>query len=412
MFRELVKKFFLGIVISVSLCAAAEAKPLPEVVWSNDIYTMTIADDYQYAEKRRGYQLLNAGSPDEQRYNREKISRAIAAKLKEQEKNLPFKLKMTFDENNLSERNFELNDQTVGGNVIALVPIVVIDYAIETSYLINNQRYYKYLIVSALDIAFCSEDSDGALTILSNIPLHFYESIPLSNSIDAMTEKDRSELARLYANFTANMIKKNLDFTKARKALRGLETKQFGETYRVESVTYTSKIANELLGMNKRGQPVKLMQRITGNIFTSDYAAHTGKVVYPMILEGDNSSWTTDAAQDFYVAKMNTSHSGEKIIRMPKKVDHKIYLDVSGAGSKEIATKYVSNVNGFKVYRLWMKSKIDRKSIEITNDITEEFLKDYSSANKIIKEDAEIFAGLMIGAAVKSAAAQAGKKVN
>lgn len=412
MFRELVKKFFLGIVISVSLCAAAEAKPLPEVVWSNDIYTMTIADDYQYAEKRRGYQLLNAGSPDEQRYNREKISRAIAAKLKEQEKNLPFKLKMTFDENNLSERNFELNDQTVGGNVIALVPIVVIDYAIETSYLINNQRYYKYLIVSALDIAFCSEDSDGALTILSNIPLHFYESIPLSNSIDAMTERDRSELARLYANFTANMIKKNLDFTKARKALRGLETKQFGETYRVESVTYTSKIANELLGMNKRGQPVKLMQRITGNIFTSDYAAHTGKVVYPMILEGDNSSWTTDAAQDFYVAKMNTSHSGEKIIRMPKKVDHKIYLDVSGAGSKEIATKYVSNVNGFKVYRLWMKSKIDRKSIEITNDITEEFLKDYSSANKIIKEDAEIFAGLMIGAAVKSAAAQAGKKVN
>lgn len=406
------KKILLAIIFFGLNLSAAAAKNLPQVVWSHDVYTMTIADDYQFAEKRRGYQLLNTGTPDEQRYNREKISNAIAAKLKAQEKNLPFTLRTTFDENNLPERNFELNDQTVGDNIFALVPIVVIDYAIETSYVIAGRTYHKYLIVSAVDIAFCSEDSDGALTILGNIPLHFYESIPLSNSLDAMTERDRSELARLYANFTAQMISKHLDFTKAKKILRGLETKQFGETYRVESVNYSSDRARELLGTNSNGQPVKLMQRVAGNIFTSDFAAHTGNVVYPMILDGDTSSWTTDAARDFYVAKMNTTHSGEKIIRMPTKVDHKIFLDVTGAGSREIETKYRSNINGFKMYRLWMRSRVGGKSIEVTNDIMEEFLKDNSAANKIIKDDTEIFGGLMIGAAVKSAAAQAGKKVS
>lgn len=411
MFRKIVTKILLGAVILTGFVTPAVAKNLPEVVWSGDIYTMTIADDYQYAEKRRNYQLLNTGTNYEQQLNREKISNAIAAKLKSQEKNLPFKLKTTFDSDDLSERNFELNDQTVGDNVIALVPIVVVDYAIETSYVIGGRTYHKYLIVSAVDIAFCSEDSDGALTILSNIPLHFYESIPLSNSLETMTERDRSELAAIYADFTARMITKHLDFSKARKALRGLETKQFGETWRVESVVYSSDKARGLLGMNRNGQPVKLMQRIAGNIFTGDFAAHTGNVVYPMILEDDTSSWTTDAARDFYVAKMTTTHSGEKIIRMPAHVDHKIFLDVTGAGSKEIETKYRSNINGFKMYRLWMRSRIDGKSVEVTNDIMEEFLKS-GSADKIIKDETEIFGGLMIGAAVKSAAAQAGKKVS
>ena len=402
---SVLKKFLLGVMIWTSLFTAeAVAKNLPEVVWSHEICTMTIADDYAYADKRRGYQLLNSGTPEEQRLNREKISRAIDAKLRAQEKNLPFKIKTTFDAGDLDERNFELNDQTVGANIIALVPIVVIDYAIETAYVIGGRTYHKYLIVSAIDIAFCSEDADGALTILSNIPLHFYETIPLSNSLDAMTERERSDLARTYANFTADMIAKHLDFTKARKALRGLETKQFGETYRVESVDYSSQKAREILGMNRDGQPVKLMQRIAGNIFTGDFAARTGHVVYPMILDDDTSSWTTDAAQNFYVAKMMTTHSGEKIIRMPAKVDHKIYLDVTGAGSREIETKYRSNINGFKMYRLWMRTRLDGKSVEVTNDIMEEFFRG-DLANRIIKDEAEIFGGLMIGAAVKSAEA-------
>lgn len=408
--RELVcsfGSFFVGALIAFGFFNVAEAaKTLPEIIWSRDVYTVSIAGDDQAAQRRRGYQLLNTGTAEEQRQNRDKIAEAIAAKLKEQEAKLPFKIRTTFEGDNLSELNAELSDATAGDVPIALVPIVMIDYAIEQTYVINGVPHYKYIIISAIDVAFCSEDEDGALTILGNIPLHFYETIPLSNSLDQMTQKDRSELARLYANFTADMIKKNLDFTKYKKVIKNLEDKKLvGETYRVENVSYTSDKARELLGKNR------LMQRIAGNIFTSDFAAYTGNVVYPMILEGDNSNWTIDATHGFYVAKMSTSHSGEKTVRMPTEVDHKIYLNVSGAGSKEVETEQVSNINGFKAYRLWMESTVDGKKIEVTNDIVEEYLKDTSTPNKIIKDEREIFGGLMIGAAVKSAAAQAGKKV-
>ena len=402
----MVKKFLFGVLISMFMFTVAEAKEKLEIVWARDVYTTTISDSYANAEKRRGYQLLNAGTAEDQKANRQIIIDAIDAKLKEQAEKLPFKLKTTFDVGDLSERNFETGEAGAE-NVIQLTPIVVADYSIDKTYVINNQVYHKYLIVSAIDISFCGEDDEsGALTILSNVPFHFYEAIPLSNAINDMTEKSLVELARIYANFTAKMIKKHLDFTKIRKALKGLEDKEYrAETYRVENVTYSSEKIRPILGMNK------LMQRIAGNVFTSDFAAHTGNVVYPLILEGDNSSWTTDATQGFYVAKMNTSHSGEKTVRMPTEVDHKIYLDVSGIGSKEVETKYTSDINGFKVYRLWMKSNVDGKVIEVTNDITEEFLRGNSVANKIIKEEPEIYGGLMIGAAVKSAAAQAGKKV-
>lgn len=403
-FYKIFKIFLLGGLIAANAFNITEAKPLPEISWAHDIYMMTVSDDYENAEKKRSYQLLNAGTPEQQQLNREKIIQAIADKLKEQEAVLPFKLLTTFDTSNLSEQNFELND-SAGNQNFALVPIVVTDFAIEQEYVLNGQSRYKYIIISALDIAFCTEDEDGAFTILSNIPLHFYETIPLSNKIEQMDKKERAELAAIYTNFTVNMIKKHLDFSKSKKVIKRLEDKQYNDTYRVEDVTYTSDKARSVLGMNR------LMQRIAGNIFTSDYAAHTGNVVYPMILNGDNSTWIMDATKGMYVNHMNTSHSGEKVVQMPSEVNHKIYLDVSGAGSKEVETKYTSNINGFKAYRLWMKSTLDGKSIEITNDITEEYLKDNSATSKIIKEEREIFGGLMIGAAVKSAAAQAGKKV-
>lgn len=406
-FGVLRKIFFVATIFALGIFDTAQAaKPLPEIVWAHDVYTISIAGNDESAQKRRGYQLLNTGTPEDQQRNRDKIANAIDAKLKEQAAKLPFKVKTSFEGDNLGEINAELSDSTAGDTPIALVPIVVIDYAIEQVYQINGQPHYKYIIISAVDVAFCSEDEDGALTILGNIPLHFYASIPLSNSINQMTQKDRVELANIYANFTADMIKKNLDFTKYKKVIKRLEErKMVGDTYRVENVSYTSEKAQKLFGMNR------LMQRICGNIFTSDFAAHTGNVVYPMILEGDNSNWMIDATQGFYVAKMTTSHSGEKTIRMPSEVDHKIYLNVSGIGSKEVETKQTSNINGFKAYRLWMESTVDGKKIEITNDITEEYLKDTTTANKIIKSETEIFGGLMIGAAVKSAAAQAGKKV-
>ena len=87
----------------------------------------------------------------------------------------------------------------------------------------------------------------------------------------------------------------------------------------------------------------------------------------------------------------------------------------AGACSMDIATRNIRHI--LEKYNVELPvvegetTLYDGKTIEVTNDITEEYLKDSSSSSKIIKGEREIFGGLMIGAAVKSAAAQAGKKV-
>ena len=53
-----------GIVVS-SIMTSAEAKELPEVIWTPDIYTMNIAGDDDSAKARRNYQLLNTGTNEQ-----------------------------------------------------------------------------------------------------------------------------------------------------------------------------------------------------------------------------------------------------------------------------------------------------------------------------------------------------------
>ena len=154
------------------------------------------------------------------------------------------------------------------------------------------------------------------------------------------------------------------------------------------------------------------MQRICGNIFTSDYAAHTGVIVYPMILGDDKTSWVLDAQTGMYSTSINSPSSGEKKLVMPEKIDHKITLDVVGVGSQEIKTKQTSDINYFDLYKLRLLSTITGgKSIEVSNEMVVEKLRDNTNRNRIIKEDPEIFGSLMIGATIQAAAEQAGKKL-
>ena len=406
--KNFFKNILPGLFVATFFFGTVEAKDLPTITWGHDIYTMTISDEDPNVTKKRNYQLLNSGSDAENKMNQQRIADAIAAKLREQASQLPFKIKTSMDANDVNLLNAEIDD-SAGETPLALVPIVVLDFSIDKEYVVNNSSLHKYILISAVDIAFCSQDSNGALTILGNIPLHYYTNIPVTNSLDQMTEKNRSELARIYTDFTVDMIRKKLDFTKFRKsinlALKRKDVLGAIETYRVEDVRYTSGKAQTILGHNR------LMQRIAGNLFTGEYAAYTGNVVYPMILAGDRYSWTLDAEKSFYITQMATTHSGEKIVRMPAQVDHKIYLDVTGIGQSEIKGKYNSNINGFRSYGLQMKSIVGGKNLEVKNFTEEEYLKDTGTPNRIIKKEDEIYGGLMIGAAIKSAAAQAGKKV-
>ncbi|MBR3746732.1 MAG: hypothetical protein IKN27_07205, partial [Selenomonadaceae bacterium] len=99
--RSCAKIFLVATIFALGFFGTANAaKPLPEIVWAHDVYTMNVAGDDQAAQRRRGYQLLNTGTAEEQRENREKIAAAIDAKLKEQGAKLPFKLKTSFEGDN------------------------------------------------------------------------------------------------------------------------------------------------------------------------------------------------------------------------------------------------------------------------------------------------------------------------
>ena len=87
-------------------------------------------------------------------------------------------------------------------------------------------------------------------------------------------------------------------------------------------------------------------------------------------------------------------------------------MDVVGVGSQEIKTKQTSDINYFDLYKLRLLSTITGgKSIEVSNEMVVEKLRDNTNRNRIIKEDPEIFGSLMIGATIQAAAEQAGKKL-
>ena len=400
-FTGFVRSFLLTGLMIVSLMGISEAKQLPEVDWANEIYTMNIPDSAKNAAQRRSYQLLNAGTPEANKENKQKIIDAINEKIKAQESQLPFKLKTV--QNVEVDKNADLTLEA-GEVPMAIIPIVVADFAIPIKYTIQGTNYFEYQIVSAIDIAFCSEDNDGALTILGTIPLHFYKEYPGTQDLSEMKFLDQAAQARIYADFTAEMISKHLDFTKYKKMISGLVDKKFApETYRVDRVDYSSEKAKKMF-------TAMLNRRITANIFTSEFAAATGNVVYPSLLSGD---WAENPSNGLYALQMTSSHAGEKTVQMAKTVDHSIVLDVTGMGDKEVETKQTSEINGFKAYKVWLECNIanyNPAKTEVTNDIVEEYLKDTSSGSAIVKDPVEIYSALIVGAAVKSAEQYGGKK--
>ncbi len=389
--KSFAKKLLIAGLMAFSLMQAAEAKTLPQVDWANEIYTMNIPDSAKNAAVRRSYQLLNAGTPQANRENKNKIIEAINDKLREQQNQLPFKLRTA--QNAEVDLNAELTE-AAGEAKISIIPIIAADFAIPIKYNIKGTNYYKYQIVSAIDIAFCSEDADGSLTILGTIPLQFYMEHPINKNLNEMSFLTQAEQASKYAAFTAEMIRKHLDFSKSKKMIAGLLDKSLvAETYRVDDVAYSSERAKNMF-------TAMLNRRVTAMVFTSDFAATTGNVVYPSPLSGD---WAENPSNGLYALQMTSSHAGEKTVQMAKNVDHPIVLDVTGMGDKEVQTKQTSEVNGFKVYKVWLETTLDGVKREVTNEITEEFLKDPSSGSDIIKDPVEIYSALIIGAAVKSA---------
>lgn len=371
--------------MALALCAAwmfsAEAKELPTVVWTRDVYGV---DDTDKNIQKEWHLLTDEGKA--------RIAEAITRKLEEQQKQgkLPFKLAEASAE---QERNAEI----MAESPISIVPIVVTDAAFHWEYKVKEQDLHKYVLASALDIAFCSVDEGGALQMLANIPLHFYTVLPESGALHDMRKLAPEEQQELYTRFTVRMIEQGLDFAKEKRLLRHIEDKAEGieDTYQVTDVVISSPKAQEVFaGYN--GARAAYVKKVVGDMFSSAYARRTGHVVFPSRASG---TWNDDAVKGTYSLRLSSMHSGEKVMVLPPP-DHPITLDVTGVGKQEIETKKKSYVNGFMGYKVWLaKSFVEGKEEkEATNWTQQEFIRLQSGAINI--EDHDVFRMLLIGAAV------------
>ncbi|MBR2214472.1 MAG: hypothetical protein IJ849_01780 [Selenomonadaceae bacterium] len=368
--------------------ATAEAKELPTVVWTNSVYAL----DQKVYQGQEGYKenwnLLTDNG-------RKRIAEAITRKLKAQaaEGKLPFKVQESSRELNADlGRDVEGVDSPIG-----IVPIVTTDASFHTGYKVGSDELHRYIIIAALDIAFCSQDEGGTLRILANIPLHFYLNLPESNNPNDMKLLSRAEEEEYFTRFAVKMIDEHLDFSKEKRLLKNLEekTEASTDTYQVTSVNISSKRAASMFGSGAREAYLK---KIIGDVFSSAYARNTGHVVYPSLASGN---WHKDAVTGLWRTSLDSGHSGEKVDVAMKEADNKITLDVTGVGSGEVATKKQSDVNGYMMYKVWLKkSPVEGKEDPVAElSTTEQFFKVASAG--INKDEHDVFRLLLIDAAAE-----------
>ena len=399
------KKIFLAGLIFTSLNVNVEAANKPEVIWTPDIYTMNIAGDSDSVKARRNYSLLSSDLISKQikEKNRRAIIEAIDNKLHSQISQLPFQLKTVNNSLNVEDENKDESFQ----NKVSIVPLIVMDAAMPASYTALQNKYYKYLFVASIDIALCS-DEDGALNIIGIIPMHFYRSVSADHEFTV------EELSNQYTKMVVETINKDLDFTKYEKSFQAMFDKDGNlspkyyqavnlNACRVEDVTYSQSVEN-IFTDKRTGRKNNLMKRVFANIFSSEYANKTGNIVYPSKFKDDNSTWQSSAVKGMYSCQLSSTHSGQKEIRMPEDVPNKITLNARGIASQEVQTKETSEINGFKIYKVWFQRIVNGvMQSEASPHVVEKYLKHTGGGNEINKEPEEIYGGLFLEAALKIA---------
>lgn len=356
----------LGLVLfSVSVQAAG----LPVVNWSPNVFSI----DGEVS----GEHLLDDAA-------RQEIVQAISMKLQklQQEGRLPFQLK---------EVSTEINASFNEDSPIGLIPIVVADMSFDSAYRIGEQSYYKSMIISGLDLAFCAGDEEShSWRILGMIPLRYYDtagSDPRHLLTGELTPEQKSQL---YARITRAGIEKGLDFRKAKSLLRNLETRSVSpDTYQVTEVEITSRKASELYG-----DRIPQIKNLLGGFFTSSYEEKTQHVVYPA-RTGD--AWKNDVSQNLFSMQLNSpAGSLEVSMEAPK---HSIQLELTGIAQGDVQMKQVSDVQKNVAYKVWLKKTPVEGSEQAV--VTPGTVRQYSKLDEtaIQIDPTDVFTELLIEAA-------------
>lgn len=328
--REMVYGIMMLALLQLFCMISVQAKEKPVVGWTHTVFSINDNNPEHLLQKTddtsESYQIAS-----------DAISNAISSKLEnlQQEGKLPFQLQ---------KNNMDMNASFTAATPIALVPIVVVDMAFDSDYRINDVRYYKSVVYSGVDLAFCCADEEtGSWRILGMLPLRYYGVIGADAS---RTEPiSREEKLQCFVRVTQDAIGQIKELKQDRSLWAELDNRSVTpETYQVTAVDISSAKAKELFGEENDS-----LKALIAGSFTSSYQQRTNHVLYPSRLTG---GWVNDISRNLYSLQMQ-SPAGNLQVTMPKAA-HEIRLDVTGIGKQELKLKDESAVQRDVAYKVWL----------------------------------------------------------
>lgn len=285
------------------LCAkTAIAEEPPEIVWAHASVSATGEHPDRLSDMEAAAVLTEAVD--------EKLHALSAAG------ELPFLLKENDD--------FAFEEDYSEEASVTLIPLIMDDHAFKSEYVIEDKTFYKALIMTQIDMAFCYYPGSGEeLRVLGVVPIAGYSSMGDSGEYAAPIPIEDMK-AQFRQNIRA-LVRAKLDFPD-RKYLKKMDVKLLTpDTYQVTDVEVTSEAAR-----NFYGDRLPLAKALIASAFTSRYAAeHPKKVVLPSLLSG---AWKEDAAKHTY--QLSLGDTGKAIVM--EEAGNSLVLDLSRVASFDI----------------------------------------------------------------------------
>ena len=307
------KKYLILLMSFCLLCISSVSIPVhaekPVVVWAHGSVN-AVADDSDSIVDAQVLQSIT-----------EEVNKRLHAL--DAEKKLPFALKETDSsyEENLSDNA-----------MVALVPLVMDDQRFETRYVIEGNAFYKSVLMTQIDIAFCYYLGSGnSLRVLHVIPLTGYALMGEKGEYTAPISKEQYQ--QQFIENARQLIQNELYFNNKR-FLKDLDYKMVTpDTYQVTDVTISSPSAQRFYQSR-----LPIAQRIIASAYTRQYAAsHEDITILPSVFSG---KWKEDAAKQTY--QLSLGDTGKYLVM--EKASHGIHLDLTKVAAFEIPIKNDAHV--------------------------------------------------------------------
>ena len=362
---KLTRLFAIALVSWSFITGTAAAEDKTEVLWPHS----TVNAVSNQAATLADTAVLNA------------VSSAVNDRLHEldQQGKLPFALKESDD---------SFTEDIAENASITLIPLVMDDHCYKSEYVINGRTYYKAVVMTQIDVAFCYYPGSGnSLRILHAVPLAGYSVIGTNGEFTSPIAKD--VLQRQFVQNATRLVQENLTF-KNKRFLKDIELKMVTpDTYQVTEVTISSPAAQRFYGAD----PSKA-KALIASAFSSQYAAsHDDVTVLPSALSG---TWKEDAAKKTY--QLSLGDTGKYIVM--ERASHEIALDLQKIAAFDIPIKHDAGVYKQKGYTATVCNKTEGK---VGTAVVQQTVLPETNPNQVKHDVAGILAEILTDAAKDAA---------